>query len=89
MFLRNPIQDRGFSGGSVVKNSPAKSGATEDNSLIPELGRSLGGGKWQPAPVFLPGKSHGQKSLAVMVHEGEKSQTQLSTHNLRKIDISH
>ena len=30
---------------------------------IPGLGRSLGR-KWQPAAVFLPGKSHGRGSLA-------------------------
>ena len=30
---------------------------------IPGLGRSPGGGVWQPTPVFLLGKSHGQKSL--------------------------
>jgi len=33
--------------------------------LIPGLGRSpgKGNGKWHPTPVFLPGKSHGQRSL--------------------------
>ena len=31
--------------------------------LIPGLGRSPGR-KCQPTPVFLPGKSHGQRSLA-------------------------
>ena len=25
--------------------------------------------KWQAAPVFLPGKSHGQKSLVATLHE--------------------
>ena len=30
---------------------------------IPGSGRSPGGGKWQPTPVFLPGKFHGQGSL--------------------------
>ena len=30
---------------------------------IPGLGRSHGGGVWQPTPVFLPGKSNGQESL--------------------------
>jgi len=24
--------------------------------------------KWQPTPVFLPGKSHGQRNLAVTIH---------------------
>ena len=31
--------------------------------LIPGLERLPGGGKWQPTPVFLPEKSHGQRSL--------------------------
>ena len=33
--------------------------------------------KWQPIPVFLPGKSHGQKSLAGYSPWGPKSRTQL------------
>ena len=39
-------------------------------SSIPGLGRSPGGIKWQPTPVFLPGKSHGQRSLAVFSPQG-------------------
>ena len=38
-----------------------------DTGSIPALGRSLGNeifqGRWQPTPVFLPEKSHGQRSL--------------------------
>ena len=34
--------------------------------------------KWQPTPVFLPGESHGQRSLAGYSAWGHKSQTQLS-----------
>ena len=30
---------------------------------------------WQPAPVFLPGESHGQRSPVGMVHEGAESDT--------------
>ena len=44
----------------MVKYLPADAG---DVGLIPGLGRSLWRGKWQPTPVFLPGKSHGQRSL--------------------------
>ena len=44
--------------GSAVKNLP---GNVEDAGLIPGLGRFPRVGKWQPTPVFLPGKSHGQK----------------------------
>ena len=47
---------QGFPGGSVVKNPPAKA---VDNSLKITWRR-----KWQSTPVLLPGKSHGQRSLA-------------------------
>ena len=43
-----------FPGATVVKNPPANAG---DMGLIPSPGRSPGK-KWQPTPVFLPGKSH-------------------------------
>ena len=45
----------------VVKNPPADAGEVRDAGLIPWLGRSPGGGHGNP--VFLPGESHGQKSL--------------------------
>ena len=44
----------------VVKNPPA-SGREGFN---PRVGKSPLGRKWQPTPVFLPGESHGQRSLA-------------------------
>ena len=50
-----------FKGGSVVKNPPADAG---DVGLIPELGRFPWRRKWQPTPVFLPRKFHGQRNLA-------------------------
>ena len=34
--------------------------------------------KRQPTPVFLPGESHGQRSLAGYSPRGHKSQTRLS-----------
>ena len=50
----------GFLGGSVVQNLPANAG---DTDLIPGSGRSSGGGNSNSNPVFLPGESHGQRSL--------------------------
>ena len=47
----------------VVKNLPASAGDTRGTGSIPGLGRFPGSRKWQPAPV-LPGKFHGQRSLA-------------------------
>ena len=68
-----------FPGGSVIKNLPANSEATGDVGWIPGLGRTPEGGKWQPTPVFLPGKSHEQGSLVgYTVHGVTKTQTQLS-----------
>ena len=46
----------------MVKNLPAKARDIEDEGLIPGLGRSWWRA-WQPTPVFLPGESHGQRSL--------------------------
>ena len=39
---------------------------------VPGLGRSPGGGKWQPTLVFLPGESHGQRSLVGYSPKGRK-----------------
>ena len=44
--------------------------------MIPGSGRPLG--EWQPTPVFLPGKSHGQRSLVRCRPRGLESQTQWS-----------
>ena len=47
----------------VVKNLPANAGDIRDMDSIPGSGRSSRGGYSNPTPVFLPGESHGQKSL--------------------------
>ena len=49
-------------GGSGVKKSPCNPGATGDEDLIPGLEDPLEKA-WHPTMVFLPGESHGQKSL--------------------------
>ena len=48
----------------MVKNPPANAGDTRDMGSIPGSGVSPGGGNGKPTPVFLPGESHGQRSLA-------------------------
>ena len=45
----------------MAKDTPANGG---DVSRIPGLGRSPGEVNGNPAPVFLPGESHGQRNLA-------------------------
>ena len=60
MQNRNKLRFRDFTCGSLIKNLPANAG---------DVGSILGqddpwSRKWQPNPVFLPGESHGQGSLA-------------------------
>ena len=62
----------GFPSGSVGKESICSSEDTGDAGLIPGSGKSSEGGKWQPAPVFLPEKSHGQRSLEGYSPKGPK-----------------
>ena len=47
----------------MIKNSPASAGHVRDVGLIPGLGRSPGVGNGNLTPAFLPGESHGQRSL--------------------------
>ena len=54
------LREIGFPGGTVVKNLPVNA---EDSDWIPGLGRSPGEGNGKPTPVFLLGKSYGQRSL--------------------------
>ena len=48
----------------VIKSLPASAGDMRDKSSIPGSGRSSGGWHGYPTPVFLPGESHEQRSLA-------------------------
>ena len=52
-------KDSSFTSDSDSKESACNAG---DLGSIPGLGRSLGEGNGNP-PVFLPGESHGQRSL--------------------------
>ena len=58
---------KGFPGGSKVKASACNAG---DLGLIPES--EIWRRKWQPTPVFLPGESHGWRSLVVYSPRGCK-----------------
>ena len=66
----------------MVKNMPANTGDTGDVGSIPGSGRLLWRRKGQPTPVFLPGESHGQRSLAGYSPWGHKEldTTELLTH---------
>ena len=48
-------------GSSVIKNPPTNVG---DVGFDHWVGKILWRRRWKPTPVFLPGESHGQRSLA-------------------------
>ena len=73
----------------MVKNPPTTAGDTRDVGLIPETGRSPGGGNGNPAPVFLPRKFHGQRSLEGYSPWGRKeSDTTENAHNRSELSLS-
>ena len=71
----------GFPGGLVVKNSICQCGT---RGIDPWSRQVPGRRKWQPAPLFLPGESHAQRSLVGYSPRGYKR----VGHNWATITIS-
>ena len=77
LFIFNNIWlslSQGFCHSSVCKESDLQCRPPQFNS---QVGKILWRRKWQPAPVFTLGESHGQRSLAVRSPCDGKSRTQL------------
>ena len=53
----------GFPGGAVVRESTCQHRTRRRRGFDPWVGKIPWKRTWQPTPVFLPGKSHGQRSL--------------------------
>ena len=75
----------GFIDSSVGKESTCNAEDTGDRGLLPRyLGQEdLLEGKWQPTPVFLPGKSHVQRTLmdySPWDHKESDHTQRLNTH---------
>ena len=70
------LWNEGFPGGARGKESTCQ--CRRQEMQVRFLGGKI---PWrrtqQPTPVFLPGKSHGQRALAAIVHRVTKSQVQL------------
>ena len=58
------VGHKGFPGGSVVKKSACQCRRCRRHVFNPWVRKIPWRRKWQPTPDFLPGKSHGQRSLA-------------------------
>ena len=48
----------------MVKNLPANAGNIKLHGFDPWVGKIPWRRKWQPTPILVPGKSHGQRRLA-------------------------
>ena len=75
-FVLLLILNTGSPGSSAEKKSPAKAGDVEFDSWVWKVPWRR---TWQPTPIFLPWKSHEQRSLVgYVVHGVTKNLTQLS-----------
>ena len=70
----------------MVKNSPASATDVKRHGSDPWVRKIPWRRAWQPSPVFLPGESHGQRSLAGYSpwDHTESDMTEVTTHSLRK-----
>ena len=74
----NKKKKKAFPGGSGVKESACNTG---DFGFDPWIRKISWRKKWQSILVLLPGKSHGQRSLAATVHGGARENTIQWLHN--------
>ena len=82
-FLHIVHMGSGLPGWLNSKESACNARGTEDTGLGPWVAKTPCGRKWQPPPVFLLEKSHGQRSLSGCRPKGYKESDtteQLSTH---------
>ena len=72
----------GFPGGSVAKNPPLVQDTLGREDPLQK--------EWQPTPVFLPGESHGQRSLVGYSLWGHKEldMTERLNNNKTKMGLS-
>ena len=79
-FILLPSSINSFPGVTSSKEPTCQ----ENAGSIPGSGRSPWRREWQPTPVFLPGKFHGQRSLKGCSSRGHKesNRTQMTSFNL-------
>ena len=69
---------KGFPGGAVVKNLPARSGDARDTGLIPGWGRSPKGATGNPLQYSCPENAMDRGAWWATVHGVSNSQARLS-----------
>ena len=78
MGITRRVSLEGFPSGTVVKNSPVNAGGVGDTGLIPELGRSPGGGNAPYSSIFA-------WEISWTEEPGGLQTTKESNHNLATI----
>ena len=73
------VEGMGFPGGSVVRESACQCRRHRRCRCYPWVGKIPSRRTWQPTPLFLPGKYHGEWSLVGTIHRAAKRPTN-STH---------
>ena len=73
----------------MVKTPPANAGDVRDGQFHPWVGKIPRRQKWKPTPVFLPGKSHGQRSLVGYRSGGSKESdtTEVTQHSTQHVMV--
>ena len=61
--IKGTDDERAFPADSVVENPPASAGDLQEMRFDTQVRKIPWRRKWQRTPVFLPGRSHGQRSL--------------------------
>ena len=74
-------QEGGFPGGASGKESGCQCRKRRRRGFDSWVRKIPWRRKWQPTPVFLPGKSHGQRSLAGSGRWDGKESDTTDTHN--------
>ena len=64
----------------MIKNLPANAGDERDSGFNPWVRKTPWSRKWQPNPVVLPGKFHGQRSLMGYSAWGHKELDTTESH---------
>ena len=76
-------KNKGFPGGASGKESTCQISRRKRSRFSPWVGKILWRRKWQPAPVFLSGEFHGQRSLVGYSPWGHK-ESDLTEHQHSK-----
>ena len=82
------LSHQGFQVSLEVKNLPANDGEVMRCRFNPQVGKIPWRRAWQPTPVFLPGESHGQRSLARHMGRKESDTTEATQQGLSMFTLT-